>query len=209
MPCAVERACLTSSHTTVSAAFFIESEFQETGYYVYRVYKSGLGRTPQFTEFIGDRGRVASNSNLDASKLALAADFVTRPAFVALYPAGMTSAQYVDQLNANTSFSLTSAERNSLVDGMNSGSQDRASALKTVAENQVFRQREYNAAFVLMQYFGYLRRNPDQNGFNFWLGVLNSQPNNFRGMVCSFVTSSEYQLRFSPQVTTSNVDCGP
>ena len=192
----------------MSAAFFIESEFQETGYYVYRVYKSGLGRVPQFTEFIDDRGRVVANSNLDASKLALAADFVTRPAFTAIFPAGKTSAQYVDQLNANTGFALTSTDRNNLVNGMNNGSQDRASVLKAVAENQVFRQREYNAAFVLMQYFGYLRRDPDQNGFNFWLGTLNSQPNNFRGMVCSFVTSSEYQQRFSPAVTTSNADCG-
>ena len=120
----------------------------------------------------------------------------------------MTSAQFVDQLNGNTGNSLTPAERNSLVGALNSGAQDRASVLKTVAENQAFRQREYNAAFVVMQYFGYLRRNPDQAGYDFWLSVLNSQPNNFRGMVCSFITSTEYQQRFSPVVTTSNVDCG-
>lgn len=206
-PCGTDRACLTSSHTTVSAAYFIESEFQETGYFVYRLYKSGLARAPQFTEFVGDRGRVVT-SNLDASKLALAADFVNRPAFVTLYPAGMLSTQFVDQLNSNTGNSLTPAERNSLVGALNTGAQDRAAVLKTVAENQAFRQREYNAAFVVMQYFGYLRRNPDQGGYDFWLGVLNSQPNNFRGMVCSFITSAEYQQRFSPVVTTSNVDCG-
>lgn len=207
-PCGADRVCLTSAHTTVSAAFFVESEFQETGYYAYRLYKAGLARAPVFAEFVGDRGRVVANSNLDASKLTLAADFVTRPAFVTLYPAGLTSAQYVDQLNANTSFSLTPAERNALVGGLNSGLEDRSTVLKKIAENQLFRQREYNAAFVSMQYFGYLRRNPDQAGYDFWLGVLNSQPNNFRGMVCSFLTSSEYQLRFSPIATTSNVDCG-
>ena len=96
-----------------------------------------------------------------------------------------------------------------MVGGLNTGAEDRSTVLKKVAENQLFRQREYNAAFVLMQYFGYLRRNPDQSGYNFWLGVLNSQPNNFRGMVCSFLTSAEYQQRFSPVVPTSNVDCGP
>lgn len=206
-PCGADRACLTSAHTTVSAAYFIESEFQETGYYAYRLYKAGLGRAPQFTEFVGDRGRVLL-SNLEASKLALAADFATRPAFLTLFPPTLTSAQYVDQLNANTSNSLTPAERSSLVGALNTGAQDRASVLKVVTENQVFRQREYNAAFVVMQYFGYLRRNPDQSGYNFWLGVLNNQPNNFRGMVCSFITSAEYQQRFSPVVTTSNVDCG-
>ena len=208
-PCGADRVCLTSAHTTVSAAFFIEGEFQETGYYVYRLYKGGLARTPVYAEFVADRGRVVANSNLEASKLALAEDFVARPGFVALYPFGLTSAQYVDQLNGNTGNSLTPAERNSLVGGLNSSTEDRGTVLKQVAENQLFRQREYNAAFVTMQYFGYLRRSPDQGGYNFWLGVLNSQPNNFRGMVCSFLTSAEYQLRFSPVVTTSNVDCVP
>ncbi|MCU1267228.1 MAG: hypothetical protein JWM21_3546 [Acidobacteria bacterium] len=207
-PCGADRACLTTSHTTVSAAFFVESEFQETGYYVYRLYKASLGKAPVFSEFVADRSRVVANSNLDASKLALAQDFVTRPAFVTLYPAGMAASTYVDQLNAKTANSLTQTERDSLVNGLVAGTEDRASVLKTVAENQVFRQREYNAAFVSMQYFGYLRRNADQAGYDFWLGVLNSQPNNFRGMVCSFLTSAEYQLRFSPVVTTSNVDCG-
>jgi hypothetical protein len=206
-PCGTDRACLTSAHTTVSAAFFIESEFQETGYYVYRLYKAGLAKAPNFSEFVGDRNRVVV-SNLDPSKLALAADFVTRPAFLALYPVGMTTAQYVDQLNANTGNSLTPTERNNLVSGLNSGTEDRGTVLKAIAENQAFRQREYNPAFVTMQYFGYLRRSPEQGGYDFWLGVLNSQPNSFRGMVCAFLTSSEYQLRFSPVVTTSNVDCG-
>ena len=192
----------------MSAAFFIESEFQETGYYVYRLYKSGLARAPQFTEFVGDRGRIVANSNLDASKQALAADFVLRPAFVALYPAGLTNTQYVDQLNANTGNSLTGSERNNLVGGLNSGLEDRSTVLKKIAENQLFRQREYNAAFVRMQYFGYLRRNPDQSGYDFWLGVLNSQPNNFRGMVCSFITSVEYQRRFGTVITRSNAQCG-
>ena len=207
-PCGTDLPCLVSGHTTVSAAFFIEGEFQDTGYYVYRLYKAGLVRAPVYSEFVADRGRLVANSNLEASKLALAEDFVTRPAFVALYPLGLTSAQYVDQLNANTGNSLTSGERNTLVGGLNSGSEDRGTVLKQVAENQLFRQREYNAAFVTMQYFGYLRRSPDQGGYNFWLGVLNSQPNNFRGMVCSFLTSAEYQLRFSPVTTTSNADCG-
>lgn len=45
--------------------------------------------------------------------------------------------------------------------------------------------------------FGYLRRDPDEGSYNFWLDVLNNhQPNNFRGMVCAFLTSREYQERF-------------
>jgi hypothetical protein len=61
-----------------------------------------------------------------------------------------------------------------------------------------------------MQYFGYLRRDPDQGGYGFWLSVLNtSEQNNYRGMVCAFVTSAEYQLRFGSNVTHTNAECGP
>jgi hypothetical protein len=59
-----------------------------------------------------------------------------------------------------------------------------------------------------MQYFGYLRRDPDLAGFNFWLGLLNQQPSNARGMVCAFTTSQEYQQRFSLVFTRTNQLCG-
>ena len=59
-----------------------------------------------------------------------------------------------------------------------------------------------------MQYFGYLRRDIDP-GYDFWLDVVNNrEPNNYHGMVCSFITSTEYQLRFGSVVTRSNADCG-
>jgi hypothetical protein len=59
-----------------------------------------------------------------------------------------------------------------------------------------------------MEYFGYLRRDLDRSGFDFWLNVLNhSDQGNYRGMVCSFLTSAEYQQRFSPIVTHSNAEC--
>src|SRR4030095_10781143 len=68
---------------------------------------------------------------------------------------------------------------------------------------------QYNPAFVLMQYFGYLRRDQDPAGYAFWLDVVNSrEPNNYRAMVCAFITSSEYQLRFGTVATRSNADCG-
>ena len=59
-----------------------------------------------------------------------------------------------------------------------------------------------------MQYFGYLRRDVDQGGYDFWLDVVNNrEPNNYRAMVCAFITSAEYQLRFGPEVTRTNQDC--
>jgi len=63
---------------------------------------------------------------------------------------------------------------------------------------------EFNRAFVLMQFFGYLRRNPndapdaDYSGYDFWLTKLNQFNGNFQGaeMVKAFITSAEYRQRF-------------
>lgn len=207
--CGTDASCLRSGRVAVSAAFFTSTEFQDSGYFVYRFYKAGYGRKPTHLEFIPDRSRVVGGPDLEASKQAYASGFVTRPAFTAQYPASITAEQYVDSLNGNTGGSLTPTEHDALVSGLKSGAETRATVLRKVADNAVFRQREFNAAFVLMQYFGYLRREPDQDGYNFWLSVLNDRdPNNFKGMVCAFITSAEYQLRFSPIVPHSNTDCG-
>jgi hypothetical protein len=66
--------------------------------------------------------------------------------------------------------------------------------------------QEFNRAFVLMQYFGYLRRDPnggqdaDYTGFDFWLTKLNQFNGNFVNaeMVKAFITSTEYRQRFGP-----------
>ncbi|HEX7177208.1 MAG TPA: TIGR03118 family protein [Pyrinomonadaceae bacterium] len=85
-----------------------------------------------------------------------------------------------------------------LLAGLTAGTDTRATVLRKVAENEYLRQRELNAAFVQMQYFGYLRRDPDTAGFNFWLDKLNSFGGNFIAaeMVKAFITSSEYRQRF-------------
>ncbi len=98
----------------------------------------------------------AWQAQLEANKRALVNDFVTRPSFFAQYPTGQTPAQYVDALNANTGGVLTAAERDALVGGLTAGTETRATALRKVAENAEFRRVEFNRAFVLMQYFGYL-----------------------------------------------------
>jgi hypothetical protein len=87
--------------------------------------------------------------------------------------------------------------------------QSRAAVLRAVGEYPAFKAAEYNSTFVLMEYFGYLRRDRDSGGYAFWLDVLNHrEPGNFGGMVCSFLTSTEYQRRFSSVVSRSNSECG-
>jgi uncharacterized protein (TIGR03118 family) len=95
-------------------------------------------------------------------------------------------------------FPATQSLRDTLVAGLNGATLTRAQVLRTIAETQDLNNREFNAAFVTMEYFGYLRRDPDTAGFNFWLGKLNNFGGNFLSaeMVKAFISSSEYRQRF-------------
>ena len=113
-------------------------------------------------------------------------------------------ADFVDALNSNTGGMLTSTQRNDLVNGLLQLRETRATVLRKIAENQAFTNAEFNRAFVLMQYFGYLRRDPDDapdadmKGFNFWLNKLNQFHGNFNDaeMVRAFIESIEFRRRF-------------
>jgi len=90
--------------------------------------------------------------------------------------------------------------RDSLVAGLNATTETRATVLRKVAEYAFLKDRELNNAFVFMEYAGYLRRDPDTSGFNFWLRKLNEFNGNFAQaeMVKAFIASSEYRQRFGP-----------
>ena len=95
-------------------------------------------------------------------------------------------------------FPAETAFRDTLVAGLNGGTETRATILRKVAEAEELKLREFNRAFVFMEYAGYLRRDPDTSGFNFWLNKLNSFNGNFvdAEMVKSFILSGEYRQRF-------------
>jgi hypothetical protein len=209
--------CREIRRINVSAAFFISIEFQETGYLVYRFYQSAFNTAEHLPmrSFLADTqeigrgvviGQPGANALLESNKQAYANQFVLRPAFLAQYPFSMSATAYIDALNANTGNSLTAAERLDIINRLSAGQINRAGALREIAENSVFTRAHYSRAFVLMQYFGYLRRNPndppqpglDYSGYNFWLGKLNSFGGNpiTSEMVKAFITSGEYQERF-------------
>ncbi|HEY6122554.1 MAG TPA: PQQ-dependent sugar dehydrogenase [Pyrinomonadaceae bacterium] len=205
--CGIDQTCIKRQRVAVSAAFFIEAEFQQTGSFVYGLYKGALGRQPNYAEFTADRSRVVGGANLAASKDALAADFVARSAFLQLYPVSMTNSHFVNKMFDTAALLPFSVERQQEIDAMNAG-RTRAQVVEDVIEIPAFNAREFNPSFVLMQYFGYLRRDPDPGGYTFWLDIVNNrEPNNYIGMVCAFITSPEYQQRFSPVTTRANSDC--
>ena len=222
--CGSDARCTHDRRIGVSAAFFIELEFQDTGYYVYRFYKASFGRQPNYAEFTSDRSKVIGGSSLEANKQAFADEWAQRDAFRQAYPITMSNTEVVKKLfdTAGLTAPIYDAQRQQEIQALNAG-RSRALVLRDVIEISDFRNipdpqsprysevkqiSQYNPAFVLMQYFGYLRRNQDQGGYDFWLDVVNNrEPNNYRGMVCSFITSTEYQLRFGTLVTHGNSDC--
>jgi hypothetical protein len=200
--CGSDQACIRNRRIDVSAAFFMEQEFQQTGFYVYRVFKASNGRAPLYIEYMRGRNEVLGGPNLAQQQAEYAVEQVN-PAY-----AGKTNAEYVDQLYQNAGVTPSSTEKDALVNGLNGGAETRGSVLQKVAGNQTFTANEKNAAFVLAEYFGYLRRDPEPAGFQFWLDVLNNKvPGNFRSMVCAFITSAEYQERFSSVMTHTNAEC--
>jgi hypothetical protein len=203
--CGADTQCREVKRINVSAAFFLSIEFQQTGYFVERLYKSAYGRMPTLVEFMPDtqetgRGLVVGaegwTEKVEANKRAFVEQWVARPAFKAAFD-GLSNEQFVAKLYANAGVEQ-GAEGPELVRALSEGRETRAGAVRRVAENEEFARREFNAAFVQMQYFGYLRRDPDQQGFDFWLSKLEQFGGNYVNaeMVKAFISSAEYNQRF-------------
>jgi hypothetical protein len=213
--CNGDAGCIQTQRINVSAAFFIAQEFQQTGSFIYCVYQGALGRRPLFAEYSFDRQSVVGGGDLESEKQAFATQFVARGEFMQRYQTQIAADSFVDALLQSTRQSSgvdLSAQRDAFISAYNGGVsllQSRAAVVHAMADNAAFKQSQYNSAFVLMEYFGYLQRDPDVGGYQFWLNALNSASGSYPRMVCSFVTSAEYQRRFSSVVTRSNAECGP
>jgi hypothetical protein len=222
--CGVDARCREDKRTQTSAAFFLSTEFQETGFLVERMHKAAYGNISgapvpiRFSDFTVDtqkidQGVIVNRSGweevLENNKQNFATEFVQRARFIAAYPSSMTPSEFVDRLFANAAFIPPDTERTAALNEFGSAgtSRDtaaRARVLRRVAENSQFAQKELNAAFVLMQYFGYLRRDPDSapdgnfDGYNFWVNKLDAFQGNYEQaeMVKGFLASTEYRGRF-------------
>jgi len=186
----------TCDRIHVSGNFFQSAEFQQRGYFVYRFYPVAFGRKPEYVEFIPDLARVSgflSDAQLEAARVQFVNDFMARPAFVNTYN-GLSNTAYVDTLLSMAGVTLPN--RQALIDALNAGTRTRAQVLREISESAEVYNKYYNQAFVVMQYFGYLRREPDAS-YLAWIDVLNSTGDS-RGMINGFVNSLEYRFRFGP-----------
>ncbi|MCA1568608.1 MAG: peptidoglycan DD-metalloendopeptidase family protein [Acidobacteria bacterium] len=189
--------------------FFRSVEFQFKGFYVFRFYKLAFGRLPEYTEIVSDMSFVAGATPQEVfqRKAQLATNFVGRQEFQTAY-GSLPNSDYVFALLArsglpqvttpdpadpdgNTKVTLTGVE---LTRRLDAGTLTRAQVFRAIADSDHVGAAEFNNAFVGMQYYGYLRRKPDSDGFNAWLRVL--QSGDVRTMVDGFLNSTEYKLRF-------------
>jgi hypothetical protein len=222
--CAADVQCREIKRINVSAAFFLSIEFQETGYFVYRMHKEAFGNLPgapvpiTFNEFLRETQQVSEGvrvgvgnwqSQLEINKIKYVLAFVQRPDFMAAFPHATTAQEFVTRLDANAGGVMAPTDKSNAIAMLNAVPYDiktRMVVLRAICDTQAFKDKEVNNAFVLMQYFGYLRRNPndspnsDFSGFNFWLEKLNQFNGNFINaeMVKAFIQSTEYQKRFGP-----------
>ncbi|MDQ1614005.1 MAG: hypothetical protein QOG00_3936 [Pyrinomonadaceae bacterium] len=196
----------------VSAAFFGSQEFRLKGFYVFTFYQAAFnGLLPEYTQIVQDMRNVTGTTGEETfqKRAAFATDFTARPEFKAAY-AAKSNADYVAslllryQLDAITTRDPQNPEgaqrvtltRQDLTSRLDAGTLTRAKVLRAVVESDEVVSAEFNRAFVATQYYGYLRRTPDEGGYQGWLNYLKANPNDARTMVHGFLNSVEYKLRF-------------
>jgi parallel beta helix pectate lyase-like protein len=187
---------ITCDRIHVSSGFYQSPEFRARGYFVYRFYSVSFGRKPDYEEFTPDFAKVSgflSDTQLEAAKMAFVAEFIERPAFVAKFN-GLSNTQYVDSLLSTAG--IIHSARDFWIAALNDRTRTRAQVLREIAESTEVHNKYFNEAFVVMQYFGYLRRQPDAQYLN-WILYLNST-GDFRSMISGFMNSVEYRSRFAP-----------
>lgn len=182
----------------VSSGFFLSVEFQQRGYFAYRFYEVALDRRPTYAEFVPDMALVGGPQSPESealSKTAYTQAWTQRPEFTSRYDS-LSNSAYVNALEANAEVTLSN--KAALIAALDGGQTNRGQVLRDIVESQAVANRFFNRAFVSMQYFGYLRRDPDTVGFNNWLTTLNNNPADFRHMIFGFLFSTEYRQRFGP-----------
>jgi len=178
----------------------------------------------RFNEFLQDTQRLGQGvivlqpgweQALENNKQAYALEFVQTSRFMSAsaFPTTLTPTEFVDKLNLNAGNVLSTSERTTAINlfagaSNSSNTTARAQAVRQVAEDTDLYNAEYNRAFVLAEYYGYLRRNPDDapestldyTGYDFWLTKLNQFNGNYINaeMVKAFLNSIEYNQRFGP-----------
>jgi hypothetical protein len=181
------------------------TEFDHWSFPLYLLHKVSYHQLPRHEEFVANAAEVGKgivvfgnegDNQLQNNFKSFVERAVKKPAFKQLY-AGKSPAEFVDQLFSNAGVTPDAANRSALIDGLQKGSETQASVLLKVIGDDEVTTHERNKALVLVHYFGYLRRDPDDvpdrnwNGFNFWLSELEKSGDPSR-VTRAFMLSPEY-----------------
>jgi uncharacterized repeat protein (TIGR01451 family) len=192
--CAVPTDC---DRSVVAQGFVRSAEFRDRGYFVYRFYSATLGRMPLYSEFIPDMAKASgflSDQDLEANKLAYIAEFMNRQEFKNLYDSTLNNpTAYVDKL-LSTAGLPNHPKRAEWIAGLTNNTLTRAQVLRQFIESSEVFSKYYNESFIVMNYFGFLRRNPDA-AYQEWIRIFN-QSNDDRVIINGFINSQEYRFRF-------------
>lgn len=212
--CASHSDCLKARRIDLATSLLEQSDLQTSALFISSLYAASYGRRPSLSEFEKDRKVLSSDDKVAEVQLAFAQAFVQRTDFLNKYPAGMKGAEFVDTILATvrraTGVNLA-ASRSDLMASFDNTPSGRAKVLIRLVSRKDFVEALYNPSVVMLHYFAFLRRDPDESGFNSWVEVLRSKPlrdaDAVRSVTCAFLNSTEYQLRFGMVATHSPTEC--
>lgn len=212
--CGTRAECLRAARLDISSSL-LANELPSNALFLNSLYATSLGRRPRLAEFEKDRAVLLSETeDQERGRLALATAFTQRPEFKQKYAATLKPAEFVDAVIAtaaqSSSVDLT-GERDALIALAEDPNAGRAAVLTRLATKTEIADAQYNQTLVMVQYFAYLRREPDDAGFTSWLNTLKNKPlrdaGAARSMACSFLNSEEYQSRFGLLTTHTTREC--
>ncbi|PWT94430.1 MAG: hypothetical protein C5B55_02785 [Blastocatellia bacterium] len=214
--CGIRADCLRSRRLDISTSLFLQNALQPDALFIDGLYLAGLSRRPRLTEFETDRATMSgSNPAQEETRSKFVISFTRRSEFEQKFGVNTSGVQFVDGIVSSVKQSSgadLASERTNLIKLFDGTPRGRAAILIRVVANQTFADAAYNQAFVQAQYFSYLKRDPDENGFASWLTVLKNKPlrdtEAARLVTCSFLNSTEYQLRFGLSAPHNGTECG-
>jgi len=188
--------------------FELLAEFPRTSFFVHRLYKASHGRLPRMAEFMEDvralgrgvfRGARGWEQRLEENRRAFLTGWEAREEFVRAFHE-KSGEEFVGALLSNAGVEMGAGERARLAREIDSGAASRGAVLGRVVEDEGFMEREYDTAYVLVHFFGYLGRDPeappdrDLSGLDFWRGSL-GRTGDHRALSRAFLNSEEYKKR--------------
>jgi hypothetical protein len=192
--CNGDSGCLANQRSQAALEILRLPQFNETGFFLYHLYRLALQRNPTYQEWTNGIRQLTSSSA--TSKRSFAEELIATPEFRDHYSNKLSDNGYVNKLLRTFRVRPADLKHEALVQGLKNGVTTRAEVLLKVADSSSASEAEYRKAFVTICYFIYLKRDPDVQGYNYWLQSLRDTSNDMSAVVRGFVSSAEYRSRF-------------